>query len=80
MKRLAYLTLALAAILINGCSNESLGTKNVEKDDFKKSLEFIILEDEAIEDATDFLNRGNVKTRRTSNAEVKTIGRQLRQK
>lgn len=77
MKRLAYLTLALAAILINGCSNESLGTKNVEKDDFKKSLEFIILEDEAIEDATDFLNRGNVETRRTSNAKVKTIWRHI---
>ena len=55
MKRLAYLTLALAAILINGCSNEGLESAKLKVDESKKSLEFIILEDEALEAATDFL-------------------------
>jgi len=77
MKRLAYLTLALAAILINGCSNEGLESAKLKVDESKKSLEFIILEDEALEAATDFLNGGNVEARSASNAEVKTIWRHI---
>lgn len=77
MKRLTYLTLALAAILINGCSNESLESAKLKVDESKKSLEFIILEDEALIEATDFLNGGNVETRSTLNAEVKTIWRHI---
>lgn len=77
MKGLAYLTLALAAILINGCSNESLESAKLKIDESKKSLEFIILEDEALMEATDFLNGGNVETRSASNAEVETIWRHI---
>jgi len=77
MKRLAYLTLALAAILINGCSNEGLESAKLKVDESKKSLEFIILEDEALEAATDFLNGGNVEARSASSAEVKTIWRHI---
>lgn len=77
MKKLAYLTLALAAILINGCSNESLESTKVKVDESKKSLEFIILEDEALEMATAFLNKGGTKTRSASSAEVKTIWRDI---
>lgn len=46
-------------------------------DESKKSLEFIILEDEALEMATAFLNRGGTETRSASNAEVKTIWRNI---
>ena len=76
MKGPPIFTLALAVILTYGCSNESLEQNNVE--DSNKSLEFIILEDEAVVAATDFLNKGSMEgSRSASNAKVETVWRSI---
>lgn len=77
MRKFFYIAFALAAILINGCSNESLESAKLEMEDSNKSLEFIILEDEAVAAATDFLNKGGGDARNVSNVKVETVWRNI---
>jgi len=75
MKRIGLISV-LSALVFVGCTNESVETTQV--DNFNKSLEFIILEDEAVASATDFLNKGNeVNSRSLSDASIKTIWREI---
>ena len=76
MKKTILTATMLLVVLITGCRNESVET--LEATDFQKSLEFIILEDEAVSAATDFLNKGkDVESRSAANAKVETIWRNI---
>ena len=59
------------------CNDEKIETSIQKTTEFKKSLEFIILEDEAQEFATNFLNKTSKKSRSASNSQVKTIWRNI---
>ena len=76
MKKTILTATMLLVVLITGCRNESVET--LEATDFQKSLEFIILEDEAVSAATDFLNKGkDVESRSAANAKIETIWRNI---
>ena len=66
MRKLLLCVTMIFAILMTGCNNEAITIQDTQ--DSKKSLEFIILEDEAVSAATKFLNKGEyLESRSTSN-------------
>ena len=68
MKKIIYFALVFIAIITNACSNDNIEFDMANEQEFNKSLEFIILEDEAKEFATNFLNKKEISSRSTSNA------------
>ena len=77
MRKLLLCVTMIFAILMTGCNNEAITIQDTQ--DSKKSLEFIILEDEAVSAATKFLNKGeNLESRSTANAKVETIWRNIK--
>ena len=77
MRKLLLCVTMLLAILMTGCSNETITIQDTL--DSKKSLEFIILEDEAVSAATKFLNNGEyLESRSAANAKVETIWRNIK--
>lgn len=77
MRKLLLCVTMIFAILMTGCNNEAITIQDTQ--DSKKSLEFIILEDEAVSAATKFLNKGEyLESRSTSNAKVETIWRNIK--
>lgn len=77
MKKIIYFALVFIAIITNACSNDNIEFDMANEQEFNKSLEFIILEDEAKEFATNFLNKKEISSRSTSNAKVETIWRSI---